>query len=130
MTEGAATAQAPVAVVTGGADGIGLAVARRFAQAGCTVVIAGLDEASAVARAAELGERHRGLGLDVAEPASVAAGVASILARHGRIDMLVNNAGIADMHKPTLEQDDDAFDRILRVNLNGVFTVSREVGRA
>ncbi|CAN7173975.1 glucose 1-dehydrogenase [Bosea sp. LjRoot9] len=124
----------PVAVVTGGADGIGFAVAERFAQAGCTVVIADLDGSKAAAKAAAIGlghqgPGHQGLAMEVADESSVTSGIAAILARHGRIDMLVNNAGIADTHKPTVDQDHLAFERIVRVNLQGVFAVSREVGR-
>ena len=118
-----------IALVTGAGDGIGLAVARRMAQAGCRVVLSDLNADRALQRAAELGADHIGIGMDVADEAAVVDGVAAVVARCGRIDILVNNAGIADSHLPTLDQRVDSFDHILRVHLNGVFVASREAGR-
>ena len=120
---------ARVALVTGGADGIGLATARRLAGDGCTVVLADLDEAAALARAAELGPAHLGLRCDVADEAGVAALVATVVERLGRLDALVNNAGIAEQARPTLEQDVAAFDRILDVHVRGTYLMSRACAR-
>ncbi|GJD53318.1 Dihydroanticapsin 7-dehydrogenase [Methylobacterium crusticola] len=124
------TQTSPVALVTGAADGIGWAIARRFAQAGCRVVLADLDGGRAADRAASLGPGHGALQVDVAEEAATVAMVAAALARTGRLDILVNNAGIGDSHRPTLEQDVASFDRILRVHLDGTFVASREAARA
>ncbi|MGV6875033.1 SDR family NAD(P)-dependent oxidoreductase [Pseudochelatococcus sp. B33] len=113
------------ALVTGGADGIGFAIARALAQAGCRVTIADLDGDKAAARAVELGEAHRGVACDVTDEAQGAA-----VASSAPYEVLVNNAGIGDSHLPTLEQDLAAFRRVLDVHLAGTFIMSREVGRA
>lgn len=112
------------ALVTGGAEGIGLAIARALAAAGHRVTIADLDGDKARERAAELGEGHRGVACDVTDEAQGAAVAASV-----PFDVLVNNAGIGDSHLPTLEQDVDAFRRVLDVHLAGTFLMSREAGR-
>lgn len=113
------------ALVTGGADGIGFAIARALAASGHRVTIADLDGDKAAARAAELGDGHRGMVCDVTDEVQVIAVAAS-----APFDVLVNNAGIGDSHLPTLEQDVDAFRRVLDVHLAGTFLMSREVGRS
>ncbi len=112
------------ALVTGGAEGIGLAIARVLAGQGCRVTIADLDGEKAAARAAELGAGHRGLACDVTDEAQVAMAAAV-----APFEVLVNNAGIGDSHLPTAEQGIDAFRRVLDVHLAGTFLMSREVGR-
>lgn len=112
------------ALVTGGASGIGLAIARAVAAQGCRVTIADLDGEQARAQAAALGYGHQGLACDVTDEASVMAAAAA-----APFDILVNNAGIGDTHLPTLEQEIDAFRRVLDVHLAGTFLMSREVGR-
>lgn len=112
------------ALVTGGADGIGLAIARALAGSGHRVTIADLDADQAARRAAELGEGHRAIACDVTVEALVVAAASS-----APFDVLVNNAGIGDSHLPTLEQGLDAFRRVLDVHLAGTFLMSREVGR-
>ena len=113
------------ALVTGGADGIGFAIARALAASGHRVTIADLDGDKTAARAAELGDGHRGMVCDVTDEVQVIAVAAS-----APFDVLVNNAGIGDSHLPTLEQDVDAFRRVLDVHLAGTFLMSREVGRS
>ena len=120
----------PVVLITGGADGIGWATARRFADGGHRVAIADLRGEAAEARAAELGPQHMGLGCDVAEEAQVVATVAEVLARLGRIDVLVNNAGIPDSMAPTLGQETGFFMKLLAIHLQGTFVASREAARA
>lgn len=117
------------AIITGAADGIGWALARRFAAAGCRIAIADIDGDRAAMRAAELGDGHIALACDVAEETSVAAAVTAAATALGGIDILVNNAGIGDTHLPTLEQDIGHFERVLKVHLNGTFLMSREVAR-
>ncbi|WP_157017227.1 SDR family NAD(P)-dependent oxidoreductase [Mesorhizobium xinjiangense] len=112
------------ALVTGGADGIGLAIARALASSGHRVTIADLEADKAVSRAAELGEAHRGIACDVTIESLVVAA-----ASRAPFDILVNNAGIGDSHLPTLEQGLDAFRRVLDVHLAGTFLMTREVGR-
>ena len=120
-----------VCIVTGGAQGIGEACIRRFAREGAQVVIADIDDVRGAALAAELGGLYA--HCDVGDKAQVDALVAQTLTAHGRIDVLVNNAGIfraADF----LDMSEDDFDAVLRVNLKGSFlmgqAVAREMARA
>ena len=112
-----------VALITGAAQGIGLATALKFAQEGAHVVICDIKQASvdaAVDAANALGVRAQGFVVDVTQRDMVDAVVADTLAEFGAIDILVNNAGItqdARLQKMTLEQ----FDRVIDVNLRGVF---------
>lgn len=119
----------PAALITGAAEGIGWAIARTLAAAGWRLALLDLDEAAARARAAELGEGHLGLGADVCIEADVAQAMGAAMAAFGSLDAVVNNAGIADTHLPTVEQDAARFRRILEVDLTGVFLVSREAAR-
>ncbi|MFA6265062.1 MAG: glucose 1-dehydrogenase [Pseudolabrys sp.] len=117
----------PVALVTGGADGIGLAIVRRMIGSGWQVAIVDLDKDKAAARAQEFDGSVLAVSADVADAASVRDAVTAIRSHYGRIDVAVNNAGIGDTHLPTLEQTPEQFDRVLRVHLGGTFNVSREV---
>lgn len=112
-----------VALITGGAEGIGWATARLFAAHGCRVVIA--DLSGAEARAETLGAGHVGVSLDVTDEAAVRTAVGGL----DRVDVLVNNAGIGDSHLPTLDQDIDHFRKVLDVHLAGAFLMARECGR-
>ncbi len=118
-----------VAIVTGAADGIGWATAQRLAADGYHVALLDLRAEAAQARAAELGAPHLALDCDVTSDASVQAAVAEVLARFGRIDALVNNAGIGDQSEATVEQNTQAFDRVLAVHLRGTFLMSQSVAR-
>lgn len=114
-----------VALITGGADGVGLATALRFKQAGFAVAIADIDPGKAQARVDE-GAADLALGCDVSDEASVKAAIAALEERFGRLDAVVNNAGVGSAHKPTLEQETAEFTRVLEVHLRGTFLVSRE----
>ncbi|MBL8698696.1 MAG: glucose 1-dehydrogenase [Alphaproteobacteria bacterium] len=112
-----------VALVTGAARGIGAASAALLAAAGAEVLVADLDGAAAEAGAAAIrarGHRAHGLVLDVADDAGVAAAFEAVRERHGRLDVLVNNAGIA-LRKPTTELPRADWDKVVAVNLTGVF---------
>lgn len=112
------------AMVTGGADGIGFAISKALAEAGYRVTIVDLDGDKARARALELGEGHCGLACDICDEAQVIAAAAT-----APFDVLVNNAGIGDSHLPTLEQDIEAFRKVLDVHLSGTFLMTREVSK-
>lgn len=118
-----------VAIVTGGADGIGWATAQRLAADVNHVALLDLREDAARQRAAELGSSHLGLGCDVSSANSVTAAVRAVVERFGRIDILVNNAGIGEQAAPTIDQDVLAFDRVLNVHVRGTFLMSREVAK-
>ena len=119
-----------VAVVTGGASGIGWSICRRLAARGDRVVI--FDRAANVAeRARELGEGHIGLICNIAEEAAVVGAFATVLARCGRIDVLVNNAGVVDAEaRPAIDAPLDGLRELLAINLDGAFVAAREAGRA
>ncbi len=115
-----------VCIVTGGSQGIGEACARRFARENALVVIADVADGPGQALAAELGARY--VHCDVGDKAQVDALVAATLQAHGRIDVLVNNAGIFKAAE-FLEVSEADFDAVLRVNLKGSFLVGQAVAR-
>ena len=120
-----------IAVVTGAARGIGLAIAEALAEAGATVVLTDMDLPAlkaAVAGLSAKGHRVEGERLDVADPAAVKHVQGSIVARHGRVDILVNNAGIAISNHPAEAMSDAVWNKVIDVNLNGVFWCCRSFG--
>lgn len=118
-----------VCIITGAAQGIGLATARKFAAEGAVVVVTDLREdgvQAAVQACGALGATAAGFAMDTTQRAAVDAVVSEVKARFGRIDVLVNNAGItqdARLTKMTIEQ----FDRVIDVNLRGVFHCTQAV---
>lgn len=120
-----------VAVVTGGARGIGLAIARRYVAEGARVVVADVDDKAIDAGLASLdaGERTIGLRLDVRDRASIDAMIATVMERFGGIDILVNNAAVFDM-APVLEVTEESFDRQFEVNVKGLFFTLQAVAAA
>jgi NAD(P)-dependent dehydrogenase (short-subunit alcohol dehydrogenase family) len=116
------------ALVTGGASGIGWAICQLFVAKGARVAIADLNSAAAADRAAELGPQARAYDLDVTDPESVTRAVDRVSADLGRIDVLVNSAGIAPL-APAEELGLDIWDPTLTVNLRGTFLVAQAVGR-
>ena len=114
------------AIVTGGATGIGEAIARRLSEAGATVAIADLDLAGANTAAAALPGAF-GVEMDVTRAESVRSAVEAILARTGQIDILVNNAGIGGKAAPITEQAEEDWLRVIAVNMTGPFHCIRAV---
>ena len=121
-----------VAIVTGGAAGLGLAIAGVLAQQGASVAIVDIDEASA-AKAVELlpaaTAAHRSYRADVSEPADVDGAVAAVVRDFGALDLLVNNAGIARIGPHTQEVSDDDWKASIGVMQDGVFYGMRAAGR-
>jgi NAD(P)-dependent dehydrogenase (short-subunit alcohol dehydrogenase family) len=115
-----------VSVITGGAAGIGYAVAQGFIAHGGKAVI--VDRDPAVADAANrLGAETLGVVADVSSSADVQGYVKAALDRFGRIDCLVNNAGIEGKIAPVAEYDEDVWDKVIGINLNGTFLGLRHV---
>jgi NAD(P)-dependent dehydrogenase (short-subunit alcohol dehydrogenase family) len=114
-----------VALVTGGGSGLGAAICRELASAGASVVVADVRGSSAERVATEL-DGSEAIQLDVADERSASAGVASVLDRLGRIDVLVNSAGI-DRTAPFDELSIEDWDRIIGVNLRGPVVMTRAV---
>jgi NAD(P)-dependent dehydrogenase (short-subunit alcohol dehydrogenase family) len=121
-----------VAVVTGGAQGLGKAMARRLAEAGAAVLIGDLKLAQAEAAAKELADRYgvpvHAAALDVTDSASVAALADRAVAEFGGLDIWVNNAGLYP-NVSIFEMADDDFDRVMAVNIRGAFAGAREAAR-
>ncbi len=117
-----------VAVVTGGARGIGRATAALLARNGARVVIADIDETVARSSAESI-PGASAIQMDVSEESQVESGIAQVMADFGRVDILINNAGLNTMkHRVTIDQFPvEEWDRILNVDLRGLFLVSRAV---
>lgn len=114
-----------VALVTGAARGLGLATATLLAGNGATVVVNDLHDETARDAARALGPRHLGIGADVADEEAVQAMVDAVYACYGRLDVVVNNAGIFESFVPTVEQSLEYWQRLIDVHLTGTFLVSR-----
>lgn len=121
-----------LAVVTGGAKGIGRAVAQAFVDAGARVVVADRDATAGEATASELAggtdARAAFVALDVTDSVAVAAAASTVVDRFGTPDILVNNAGIVH-NAPATEVAADDWYRVIDVNLNGVFFTAQAFGR-
>lgn len=116
-----------VAVVTGGANGIGRAVSLGFARQGAKVVVVDRDAEAGAAVAAEIGRAAIFRAADVTRSADVQAYVQAALDSFGRIDCFHNNAGIEGKVAPTAEYDEAVFDAVMGVNVKGVFLGLRHV---
>jgi len=118
-----------MALVTGGASGIGKATAWELARGGAHVIIADINREGGAAAEAEAkadGLRIGYIGLDLAEPGSVVACAAAVLDRHRRVDILVNAAGW-DRMQPFLENTPDFIDRVLAINLRGPIGLTQKL---
>ena len=124
-----------VALITGGAAGIGKATAQKFAAEGALVVICDLNEAAGQATVAELGPRAEFHKVNVADRAAVQTWVDTVVEKHGRVDILINNAGIVRDNQLVRFKDGELtgemaeadFDLVIGVNLKGVFNCAQAV---
>ena len=117
-----------VAIITGGARGIGHAIGERYAGEGARVVVADLKQAECDATAAAIGHGAIGVAVDVTRQASIDALVATAVQRCGGIDILVNNAGIFDMG-PLLEVTHESYHKVFAVNVEGLLFTLQAVAR-
>jgi len=120
------TLENKVCVVTGGASGIGKAIAERFAAAGAKVAIADIDMDDARSTAAALGDGHMAVAMDVTDPQAVETAVARVIDRHGRLDVLVSNAGV-QMVKRLEEFEFDEWRKVVSIHLDGGFLTAKAV---
>ena len=117
-----------VVVVTGAANGIGAACARLFSSSGARLALWDIDAAAAQALAAELGNEAKSIRCNVASRSEVEAATAATLAGFGRIDVLINNAGIF-RNVDFLDHSEDDWDAVIGVNLKGAFLVGQAIAR-
>jgi NAD(P)-dependent dehydrogenase (short-subunit alcohol dehydrogenase family) len=128
MSDGRGRFTGNIAIVTGGATGIGRAIAIRLASEGATVIVADVnaDFGAATERdLRELSAQSRFIACDVSKSADVRAMVDAVMGDHGRIDVLVNDAGIPGALVPIDQLDEDVWDRVIAVNLRGVFLCTK-----
>ena len=120
-----------VAVVTGGAVGVGYAISRRLAQSGALVIIADIDAEKARQASDDLnleGLHTFPFNCDVSHEQSVNQMMNTVVSKRGSLDILVNNAGIFP-RRPLTEMSGEEFDRVLTINLKGAFMCSREAAK-
>jgi len=117
-----------VAIITGGARGIGRAIATAYAAEGARVVVADINAAEAETVAGEIGHGAIGVGVNVTQQASIDAMVATVVDRAGRIDILVNNAGVFEM-APILEITRESYAKQFAVNVEGLLFTLQAVAR-
>jgi len=116
------------AIVTGAARGIGRAFAEAYVREGATVAIADIDRDRAEATAREIGEAAYAVALDVTDQASIDAAVETVVARTGRIDILVNNAALFDL-APIVEISRESVDRLFAINVSGTLFMLQAVAK-
>jgi NAD(P)-dependent dehydrogenase (short-subunit alcohol dehydrogenase family) len=118
-----------VVLVSGGSRGIGRAIAEGFAQRGSKVVITGREQATLDQTAKEIGANVHAIVCDVARPASIRECARRALKQFGRVDTLVNCAGV-NRRKPAIEFSEEDYDFVTDINLKGAFLMSQEIGRS
>jgi 3-oxoacyl-[acyl-carrier protein] reductase len=116
-----------VAIVTGGGSGFGAGIAQRFVAEGARVVIADLNLEAALDIAAGLGEHARAMRVDVSDVTDVRLMMEAAELHFGRLDILINNAGMGHRPQPLEDLDEAAFDRIAAVNMKAIYLAMREV---
>jgi len=120
-----------VAIITGAADGIGLAVTEAYAEAGANVVLWYNSNKAAITRAEELAKQHnikaKAYQVEVSQPEKVQAAIKEVVSDFGKVDVLVANAGMA-ISKPILETTIEEYKRQMEVNLDGVFYCAKYAG--
>ena len=113
--------QGKVAIVTGGAQGFGAGIAEVYAREGAKVVVTDINAGGAATLAASLPGGAIGIGGDVSKLADVKAIVAETLKTFGKLDIIVNNAGISHRNKPMTEVTEEEFDRVFAVNVKSIY---------
>jgi NAD(P)-dependent dehydrogenase (short-subunit alcohol dehydrogenase family) len=117
-----------LAIVTGGASGIGYSISKKFVENGIRVVLIGRDKTKLKLACETLGSLSDFIGGDLSELASLPGLVKAIVQKYGRIDILVNNAGV-HLKKPILDVEDKEFQHVVQTNETAMFSLTREVGK-
>ena len=129
MSDALFDVQNQVVLISGGTRGIGRAISQGFAERGATVIVTGTKQETVdEALTAISGDAVHGLVCDVADVEAIRGGVRAVIQQHGRIDTLVNCAGV-NRRKPALDITEEDYDFILDINLKGAYIMSQEVGR-
>ncbi|MCS6765872.1 MAG: SDR family oxidoreductase [Candidatus Protistobacter heckmanni] len=115
------------AVITGGAAGIGLVCAQRLVEDGASVSLWDRDEGALAQARAALGPKAQGIAVDVSDPASVERALQQTLDFSGRVDMLVNSAGITGPNVTLIDYPVEEWDRVFAINLRGTFLTCRAI---
>jgi 3-oxoacyl-[acyl-carrier protein] reductase len=118
--------QGKVAIVTGGGSGFGAGIVRKFVAEGAQVLVADIQLAAAQAVAAEVGPQALALRVDVANAADVKQMVDTAIERFGRLDILINNAGVTHLPQALEDVSEADFDRIVAVNMKAIYYAMRE----
>ena len=118
--------QGKVAIVTGGGSGFGAGIVRKFVAEGAQVLVADIQQAAAEAVAAEVGPQAFALRVDVANATDVKQMVDTAIARCGRLDILINNAGVTHLPQALEDVSEADFDRIVAVNMKAIYYAMRE----
>ena len=116
-----------VALVTGGASGFGAGIARTFAREGANVAILDLNGAGAKELASSIGANAVAMAGEVTAERDVRSAVESTVAQHGRLDIVVNNAGWTHRNRPMLDVSEAEYDRVFAVNVKSIFHMTRAV---
>ena len=122
------TSEFSIAIVTGGASGIGFAIAKKFVKNGIKVILIGRDKTRLKLACETLGEMAGFVGCDLSQLSELPGVVQNISKEFGRIDILVNNAGV-HLKKPIADVTDDDFQKVILTNQNAMFSLTREVAR-
>src|ERR1043166_7035297 len=116
-----------VALVTGAASGFGKGIAETFAREGARVAVVDINEKAARQAAASISNKAIAVRCDVSQRADVDAAVEATVDAFGRIDVLVNNAGMSHVRRPMLEVEEAEFDRLFAVNVKSIFLLAHAV---
>lgn len=119
--------QGKTALVTGAAQGFGYGIAETFVREGAKVAVLDIDSGKAQAAAAQIGDRAFAVACDVAKADSVDSAVAEILRQVGRLDIVVNNAGVTHRNQPMLDVSEEEFDRVFAVNVKAIYLMAKAV---
>jgi 3-oxoacyl-[acyl-carrier protein] reductase len=114
-----------VALITGAGSGFGLGIAETFAREGAKVAIIDINEAAAKSAAEKIGSSAIGLAADVSKAGAVNAAVEETVSAFGKLDIVVNNAGISHRNRPMLEVEEDEFDRVFAVNVKSIYLFAK-----